>query len=208
LLAAVVASAAGRGATPFMVLLAVQQALLARLGGQRDITVGTPVLGRDRREFQSIVGRFVNYVGIRTDVDPALGFDALLDRVRVAVLAAFAHRDVPLEHLQGVLRPGEELLADPWFRAVLVLHNGGTGELALPGLTLTRRRVARAAARYDLELHVWPTGDGAEVQFLRNTAVLDPGTGTEFAEDFVTALKMVTARPGIPVGDLPGPRAR
>src|SRR6185369_14106547 len=48
------------GATLFMVLLAAFQALLARLSGQDDLAVGSPVAGRNRMETEGLIGFFVN----------------------------------------------------------------------------------------------------------------------------------------------------
>ncbi|RYZ34123.1 MAG: amino acid adenylation domain-containing protein, partial [Myxococcaceae bacterium] len=43
------------GATPFMVLLAAWQVLLARYSGQDDISVGTPIAGRNRTELEGLI---------------------------------------------------------------------------------------------------------------------------------------------------------
>ncbi|PYC73576.1 non-ribosomal peptide synthetase, partial [Streptomyces tateyamensis] len=47
-----------RGATPFMVLLAAFQLLLARHAGRTDVTVGSPVAGRTRAEVRELIGFF------------------------------------------------------------------------------------------------------------------------------------------------------
>src|SRR6185436_6231255 len=52
--------ARSQGATLFMVLLAGFQALLARLAGQGDVAVGTPVAGRTREETEPLIGLFIN----------------------------------------------------------------------------------------------------------------------------------------------------
>src|SRR5690606_22145827 len=48
------------GATLYMVLLAAWHTVLARHSGQPDFAIGTPVAGRHREEFESLVGYFVN----------------------------------------------------------------------------------------------------------------------------------------------------
>ncbi|HEU0079642.1 MAG TPA: condensation domain-containing protein, partial [Longimicrobiaceae bacterium] len=47
-------------ATLYMVVLAALDLLLARLAGQEEVVVGTPVAGRTRRETEGLVGLFVN----------------------------------------------------------------------------------------------------------------------------------------------------
>ena len=53
-------SAAGRGATLFMALLAAFQAQLARYSGQEDFAVGSPVAGPAGARLAGLVGYFVN----------------------------------------------------------------------------------------------------------------------------------------------------
>src|SRR6185369_7918682 len=59
-LGAVQALARRRGATLFMTVLAAFQALLARVGGAEDVSVGTPVAGRGQMRAEGLIGVFVN----------------------------------------------------------------------------------------------------------------------------------------------------
>ena len=54
-----VALAHRHGATPYMVLLAAWQAILARHSGRTDFAVGSPVAGRSRPELEGLVGMAV-----------------------------------------------------------------------------------------------------------------------------------------------------
>src|SRR5262249_42276616 len=55
------------GTTLFMLLLAGFQLLLARLGGQLDVCVGTPAANRGRVETEPLIGFFVNTLVLRLD---------------------------------------------------------------------------------------------------------------------------------------------
>ena len=79
------------GASLFMVLLTAFQALLHRLSGQDDLSVGTPVAGRNRVEIEPLVGFFVNTLVMRSDGSGDPGFGELLARTRTRVLGALAH---------------------------------------------------------------------------------------------------------------------
>ncbi len=54
--------------TSFMALLAGFKVLLQRYSGQQDISVGTPIAGRNRTELEGLVGFFVNTLVVRTDL--------------------------------------------------------------------------------------------------------------------------------------------
>jgi hypothetical protein len=111
------------GVTLFMTLLAAFQILLHRYTGQNDIVAGSPVSGRNRAEFESLIGVFVNIVVLRTDLSGNLTFHELLARVRETVVGAYAHQDVPFEKLLEEVQPVRSLSRSPLFQAMFVLEN-------------------------------------------------------------------------------------
>ena len=154
------ALSAARGATPFMVLLAAFQVLLARLSGQRDIAVGTPVSGRDHPQLSDVVGFLVNSVVIRTDLGDAPDgptFAELLDQVRGTVLGALSHAEVPFDHVVERLNPVRDQSLSPLFQVMFTLAGAEDDSTISP----TSRHVRRHGAL------VAPVRPGADGQLLR-----------------------------------------
>ena len=54
--------------TPFMLLMSSLAVTLHKWTGQNDLTIGTVVAGRTRREMESMLGCFMNFLPIRTRV--------------------------------------------------------------------------------------------------------------------------------------------
>ena len=104
--------------TPFVVLLAAFQALLARYTGQQDVCVGTVVSGRTRPELQGLIGYGVNTLVLRSRWDGDICFADLLDRVRGVVLDAFDHQDLPFAQVVDELEPARELSRTPLYQVV------------------------------------------------------------------------------------------
>src|SRR6185437_11495032 len=75
--------------TPFMLLLAAYEVLLARYTGQFDFVVGTPIAGRTRVELEPLIGFFTNTLVLRADLAGDPTFAELLLRVRDVSLNAF-----------------------------------------------------------------------------------------------------------------------
>ena len=65
-----------------MALLAVFAAVLRAHTGQGDIVLGSPMGTRERPEFETIIGPFVNLLVLRLDLDDDPSFIELLARAR------------------------------------------------------------------------------------------------------------------------------
>ncbi|HEY3787439.1 MAG TPA: SDR family NAD(P)-dependent oxidoreductase, partial [Urbifossiella sp.] len=87
--------AAAEGATLYTVLLAGFQALLGKHTGREEFLVGSPFAGRSRREFEEVVGCFINFLPLRADLTGDPTVRELIRRVSTTVLGAFEHQDYP-----------------------------------------------------------------------------------------------------------------
>ena len=193
-----------RDATAFMVLLAAFQVLLGRYSGQRDIAVGTPLMGRDSLDLEQLVGFFVNTVVVRTDLDPDASFAAVLAQVRGTVLSALDHQEVPFAELVSAVAPDRDLSRNPLFQAMFGLQNLGAAEpVTPPGLTVRQAPAPYVASPYDLSLML-TEGPGrsltASLQYA--TALFDEATAHRLARHYLALLRAVLAAPDEPVGAL------
>ena len=187
-------------ATPFMTLLAALAALLGRHSGQTDLVVGAPVAGRDRGETHGLIGFFLNTLPLRCDLagDPA--FAELLRRVRGTVLEAFAHQDLPFEHLLEELRLVRDPSRTPLFQ-VFCNWQGfgapGSGGAApqLAGLALEPFMAGQPLAKFDLELYAMEIGSGFVLDLVYSLDLFDDGQAAEIERHFAQLLAAVVADP-------------
>nr|WP_256922656.1 non-ribosomal peptide synthetase [Rhodococcus rhodochrous] len=197
------------GATEFMVVHAALAVLLARLGGNDDITIGTPVAGRGDAALDDLVGMFVNTLVLRTPVEPGASFGDFLDTVRTADLEAFTHADVPFERLVEVLDPPRSQARHPLFQVMLTFQNMPVSQLELPELTVSGIDFDAQVAKFDLQVTVADVVDaagdpaGLVVEFNYATELFDPQTVVGVAERFSRILEAVTTDPRVAVGDVP-----
>ncbi|MGQ4599010.1 amino acid adenylation domain-containing protein [Nocardia sp. R6R-6] len=202
---AAVELAASRGVSMFMVLHAALAALLSRLCASADIAIGTPIAGRSDPALDDLVGMFVNTLVLRTEVDPAAGFDRMLDVVREADLNAFANADVPFERLVEVVNPERSPSRHPLFQVMLSYDHAPDLHIDLPGVRAKVLPIATDIAKFDLQLVVHDdTGDGPlYAEFGYATDVFDHSTVRAMARRLVAVLSGGVAAPELPVGDLP-----
>ncbi|HEV2799875.1 MAG TPA: amino acid adenylation domain-containing protein [Pyrinomonadaceae bacterium] len=140
------------GVTPFMLLAAVFQWLLARYTERTDIAIGADIAGRSRLETERIVGYFVNQVVLRTELDPSWTFRELLARVRETVLDAYAHQELPFDRVVEDLAPRREAGRTPFFQTKLVVQNLPEARHDLEGLRASRWQLGNYSAKLDLTL--------------------------------------------------------
>lgn len=180
--------AAFEDATPFMVLLALLQALFHRYTGQTDFALGTLVAGRGRSETVDLVGFFVNTLVLRARPDPALGFRDLLAVTRRDCLAALADQDCPFEALVDAVAPVRDRGRNPLFDVMATWQDGAPSEPELPGLAAELVDVPFPFAKFDLAFHFQRGEGGIVVQIEHDADLFLPAT----IDDLYRRLLLVT----------------
>ncbi|HKI03363.1 MAG TPA: amino acid adenylation domain-containing protein, partial [Thermoanaerobaculia bacterium] len=196
----VAALAHREGVTPFMVLAAGLFTLLARLTGQRDLTLGSPIANRHHRETEELIGFFVNTLVLRTDLSRAATFRDLLRQVREESLEAYAHQDLPFEKLVDELRPERDLSRSPLFQVALALQNAPLPAADLGGVRLTGEEIPGGVSKFDLSFIFTEGGDGGLAGMLQYaTDLFEAPTAARIARQFALLLADLVAGPGEPL---------
>jgi amino acid adenylation domain-containing protein len=191
------------GATLFMALLAAFQAVLARWSGQEDVSVGTPIAGRNRLETEALMGFFVNTLVLRTDLGGDPCFAELLARVREVALDAYLHQDLPFEKLVEELAPERSLSHSPLFQVVFVLENVPRGEATPAALQGGFLAAARGTAKFDLTLGLRERGGELEGGVEYATDLFDGATVARLCGHLEALLAGAVAGAAVPLAELP-----
>ncbi|MFD4672028.1 amino acid adenylation domain-containing protein [Lentzea sp. NPDC058450] len=194
--------AEAHGTTVFTVLVAACQVLFARYSGQRDVVVGTVVSGRDRVEFERLVGCFINTLALRSTVDAALPFTEFLGHVRTTVLEAFAHQEVPFERVVAELRPEHDPSRTPIVQALVVLQNTPDEPLAFAGAAVGRQGLPHVSSIFELTVEFTEHADGMDVAVEYNTDLFDAARIERMAGHLHVLLDQLATTPDLPVGEL------
>ncbi|CAM4160718.1 non-ribosomal peptide synthetase [Kibdelosporangium persicum] len=169
------------------------QLALAIHTGQEDITIGTVLNGRQREEFEDVVGLFVNTVVLRDRVSPSAPFRQVLRSANATMNKAYAHQDVQFDRVVADLRPGRQTSRNPFFE-VLFIYQGehttgsGTGLERLPWLD--------DITRFDIEFRAEVVDERLTGALIYRTDLFRPRTIDRLGELFVRIAELLVRDPG------------
>ncbi|WP_145956931.1 non-ribosomal peptide synthetase, partial [Xenorhabdus miraniensis] len=189
--------------TLFMTLLAAWAVVLARLSGQDDIVIGTPVANRTRSELEGLVGFFANTLALRIQPNQCNNVAELLTQVRERTLAAYAHQDLPFEQVVEALQPARNLSYNPIFQVMLALNNTPAQELKLPDLELTLIEQSQRSTQFDLTLSLTETDAGLVGKLEYATDLFDQETVVRMGDYFKNILTAIVTDATLAIPSLP-----
>jgi malonyl CoA-acyl carrier protein transacylase len=189
------------GTSAFMIVHAVVAAVLAAHGAGDEVVIGTPAAGRADSALDDLVGFFVNTVLLRLNCGGDPRFTELLARARATDFAAFAHQDVPFDHLVRELNPPRVPGWPPLFNVMLAYQNTEAARLGLQGLDVTAEHIPLQVARFDIRFefteHLTGTRqpDGIDLAVTWALDVCPEEVARQLADDVVTYLAAAVANP-------------
>ncbi|HSN88447.1 MAG TPA: amino acid adenylation domain-containing protein, partial [Thermoanaerobaculia bacterium] len=178
-----------------MVLAAGLFALLSRLTGRDDLTIGSPIANRNRIETEGLGGFFVNSLVLRADLSRTESFRDLLRQVRESSLGAYAHQDVPFEKLVDELRPDRDLSRSPLFQVSLALQNAPFSDVDLGGARLVPREIPMGVAKFDLSFAFAEAGGRLDGVLEYATDLFDGSTAARYARHLAVLLDALVTHP-------------
>jgi hypothetical protein len=197
---AVVALARREAATPYMVLLAMFDALLYGATGQDDIVVGSPVAARNHVDLEPLIGFFSNTLVLRNRLAGNPTFVELLKRVRETTSGAIAHQELPFEKLVEILNVRRDPGFNPLFQVNFRAQAQPREPLQLPGLeTIETIPVDIGFSRFDLALELQVEDGELGGYFEYDEELFDAATIDGLASDFEELVRRVVANPETPL---------
>jgi len=189
-------------ATPFAVLLAALNALLARASGESRIQVGVPAANRERGETAGLIGFFVNTLALATRVGVTQPFGALVEQVQRGLIDAQSHQDVPFEQVVEALGVVRSASHNPLFQ-VMAAYGARRHLPSLADVSIAMLPSGSPFAKFDLTLGFEENDDGGiDAGLTYALDLFDADAIERLAERFVTLLASATAAPATKVCDL------
>jgi amino acid adenylation domain-containing protein len=187
---------AQHGTTLYSLLLTSWAALLARLSGQDDLVIGSPIANRGNPQWRDVVGCFVNTVPVRIDCSGTPTFAELLRRVHAANLAAQRHQRVTFEEIVRAVNPARSAAYSPLFQTLFTWQSVLPQEVALPGAVVASFNTRTSAtSQFDLSLTLEPRPSGVVGSIEYAAALFERGSVERIAQYWRALLTDLLASP-------------
>ncbi|MFT3954883.1 MAG: amino acid adenylation domain-containing protein [Piscinibacter sp.] len=185
---------ARHGCSLFATLFGSYAALLARLSGSIDLTIGVPAAGQAAAGLDGLVGHCINLLPVRLQVDLDAGAAPLLAAARSAVLDAYEHQQCTLGSLLQKLQLPRDPSRLPLVSVMFNLDSAiPENSLSEPGLSVRVRGNPRSFENYELFLNVSQIDETLQLECQYNTGLFDAATVQRWLGLYVEALARLVA---------------
>ncbi|MEM6687685.1 MAG: condensation domain-containing protein, partial [Bacteroidota bacterium] len=192
-----------QGATLFMGITAVLNALFYKYTGSTQITIGSPINSRTEAVLEQQIGFFVNTFGVLTNFSAEDSFTTLLQNVKQKTLEAFEHQAYPFDALINDLAISDRS-RNPLFDVIVSIVTPETKALQqTQEITVTEMSLGDVTSKFDLEFVWMVEGTNTELQLTYNTDLYTNDFVTQMLGHVETILQHVVKYPTIRLNALP-----
>jgi amino acid adenylation domain-containing protein/non-ribosomal peptide synthase protein (TIGR01720 family) len=198
------------GTTLFVTLLSAYNAFLHRYTGQDELITGTPTAGRNRTEFEKIVGYFINPVAIKSSFSENPTFTELLKQARKKVIGAISNQDFPfaliVERMHQKRDPSRSAVFQTFFGLQKIHGDESIQELIVPGnkdakavwgpLSLEPFEISQQEGQFELTLEFVEGKDIFSGAFKYNADLFEKESIEQMKNHFLIFLSDVASNPG------------
>ncbi len=138
-------------ASLFMGLLTLVKSFLFRYTEQNEITVGSPIAGRNHPDLESQIGFYVNTLVLRDQIRADDSFLNVLTTVKTTTLEAYENQEYPFDKIVSDLNLPRDPSRNTLFDVAVALQNNQNVDLALEGITVNSIDPEMTTAKFDLE---------------------------------------------------------
>jgi amino acid adenylation domain-containing protein/FkbH-like protein len=182
-------------ASLFATLLAALKILLFKWTAQTDLLVGTVVAGRNRAEIEPLIGCFMNFLALRSKLNPQLSALEFIERVSTHVLEAFKYQDCPFEKVVEAVNPNRELSHNPIYNVALLVQNFPIKPFLNNDLDVSYLPLEMQSTPLDLRFMLWESTDKNILSCDYNTDLFDQETIRLLVDSYCEILEKLTQNP-------------
>lgn len=188
----------------FTVLFSIYSAFLARITNQSELIIGIPTAGRNKKEFNNVLGMFVNTLPIRVKVDSSASFKVLVEQCKNTLLSALENQDFQFDDMVNEFYHDRDISRSPIFDNLIVFQEKGNGQLQkdykktfrVETIDFANNNISVAR---DLTVYLRENDDGFQLTFEYCTKLFKEDSIVNLVNAFETLIHEVIDNPDQPI---------
>ena len=188
--------------TPYMFFLSVYYILLYKYTGQKDIVVGSPVVGRIRNDLYNIVGMFVNSLPMRTKINSNLTFNSFINQIKELCLQNLEYQDYPFDELVNKLNIQRDTSRNPLFDVMFAYQNNGNPNINFNGINAKYYIPDTKISKFDLSLEIFPENNSLNLSFEYAKSLFNKEFITNLSNHYINIINTVLENKEIKISEI------
>ncbi|HTU35031.1 MAG TPA: condensation domain-containing protein [Candidatus Acidoferrum sp.] len=189
-------------ATMFTLLLTGFASLLARISGQEEVLVGSPVANR-RGETELSIGPFSGPIALRLNFSGDPSLREAVNRVRDVTLEVLAHSDLPFETVLEKLTPRSVRGRNPLFQFYFLYQTAFLQPRQVGELTVAPLPTFSIGTPFEMQCAAIERSEGLRLQLEYNPGLYESSTIRKRLQDFERVLQSFVANPDLRLSEIP-----
>ncbi len=182
------------GFTSYHYFLGALNVMLHRYSSQNKIVVGVPMANRNKMEFQSIFGLFLNTLPIKIEPTTEDSFLDILQKVKAKTAEVFPLQHMPFDRIIAELDIDRNQQITPLFQ-VLFLFQNIPSLYTYQGISIEPYKLDIGLTKNDINIWVEEVNDRFLISFYANTDIFSDTKIEAMANHFVHFLNMLSHKP-------------
>ena len=159
-----------------MLFLSVYFLLLNKITGDMDIIIGIPIAGRENKQWENVMGLFMNTLCIRVDFSSIKTLSELLEFVKGRSLQAYKNSNYPFDLLVSKINPERDPSRSPVFSVMFQFYTN------IP-------QVNEGISQFDISVLCKENDGGIEIRMEYNTDLFRKETIEQFLQYYIHILR-------------------
>lgn len=179
------------GITVFSFMTAILGILLRRYSGQESINIGFPILGRDNKYSQKMVGMFIDTTVAKLNVDPNLSFKEYLNVVANEIISSMDMGEIGLNRIVEAANPPRSSDNTQLFQVLINMIDFNVDVNGLDGLALDVMEDDVQEAKYDFTFYLTENTDGLQIRLNYYSSVYSQEIAQLILNQYVWLIEMI-----------------
>lgn len=181
-----------QGATMYMLLQTAFATVIGRYSQSRDVVMGSPIANRNHKDFEGVMGYFVNTLTLRTRWEGSPSFAELLRSNKRSLIDAFEYQSAPYERLLEELKVERSFGYNSLFQILFILQNNERADDAyFDGLAVSGYPLDHSSSQFDITLSVHEFGGKYALEWSYASDIFDHASIVRLSESYELLLSQI-----------------